>query len=224
MKNKKLKVLELDVEAVIRTHSELEPLMYKNIPVGLEGIIDIYDLDDVKRGSFQIQVDFPSKYPNGFPSLREISKLIPREIDRHIYDSGNCCVTVLQTQIIESKRGITIQRYFKDYVVPFLANQIHFGEYGEWANEEYKHGYAGQIQYYQETINTEDVSILLIAIEIAAGCKGISRNEQCFCLSNIKYKKCHENCIHELQIIGREQLLGDLNQISSLVKKIRDGI
>ncbi|MFH6983372.1 SEC-C metal-binding domain-containing protein [Marinoscillum luteum] len=219
MKNKKLKALELDVEAVVRTHPELEPLMYKNIPVGLEGIIDIFDLDDVKRGSFQIQVDFSARYPNGFPSLRELSKLIPREIDRHIYDNGNCCVTVLQKQIIESKRGITIERYFKDYVVPFLANQIHFEEYGKWANEEYKHGYAGQVQFYQETTKSTDLSIILKAIKIIIDSTKFSRNEKCFCNSEIKYKKCHEQSISDLRVIGKEQLKSDWDQINEILEE-----
>jgi len=220
LKKRKLKSLELDVKSVLQKHPELEIISYKRIPMGLEGIIDIYDLNETKRGSFQILVNFPPNYPNGFPSLRELSKLIPREIDRHIYENGNCCVTVLQKQILESIKGITIQRYFNDYVLPYLANQIHFEEYGVWANEDYLHGYAGQIQFYQETIGSNDLSIILKALEIATNFSKLSRNEKCFCGNNEKYKKCHQPVIYEIGLIGKEQLKSDWKQIKELIKNL----
>lgn len=212
----RLKALELDIESVMKKYPELEPVVDKNVPVGLEGFIDIHDLNNVKRGSFQIQVNFPLDYPHGFPSLRELSGLIPKEIDRHIYSNGNCCVTILQKQIIESNRGITIVRYFTDYVVPYLANQIYFQEFGEWANEEYEHGYAGLIQYYKETLNTSDPSIILKSIEAVICNNKIRGYEKCFCQSGVKFKKCHQKGLIELQAIGKEQLILDWQQIKTI--------
>ncbi|MEQ8413707.1 MAG: SEC-C domain-containing protein [Imperialibacter sp.] len=221
MTRKILKALLSDIDKVVLKYPEVEPIMSGRTPVGLEGIIDIHDSDGLNRGSFQIRVGNFQNYPNSFPSLRELSRLIPRIEDRHVYGDGNCCVTVLQMQLIEARRGILLSRYFSQYVVPYLANQIHYEEYGEWANEEYMHGFSGQIQFYVEELKMKDFQTLYRAFEIALGRIRISRNDKCFCHSGLKYKQCHIGSIGQMILIGNTQLREDLTKLNLLLLENR---
>tara|TARA_R110001592_G_scaffold4107_4_gene23009 strand:- start:1063 stop:1731 length:669 start_codon:yes stop_codon:yes gene_type:complete len=209
-------LLQKDISAVLRKYPELELIKEQGTPKSLEGIISIYGVSGEKSyGTFHIRVNVPLGYPNEFPSLRELSKLIPRILDRHVYGDGNCCVTVLQRQVIEAKKGISLERYFSQYVIPYLANQLFFEATGSWANGEYEHGYHGLIQFYVETINTENLPVLLTAIEIAK--REIEEPKICFCGSERKYKKCHMKVVDELSLLDKERLSYDYFQIEQFM-------
>lgn len=215
MNKRQLLTLKSDISQVVESHPELETHYSKGTPKYLEGYIDVKDLEDTVRGSFRIRISIPWNYPNGFPDLRELDKVIPRVPDRHIYESGDCCVTVTQWQILEAHKGIGIEQFVNKYALPFLANQIHFEEYGEWANGEYSHGHKGLIEFYEEFLGTTDSEILIGSIELAMRLKRLGRNKPCFCGSDLKYKTCHGDKVATLELLGYARLKTDLEIIQN---------
>lgn len=213
MKSSNLKLLRDDILLVKKKYPELE-VDYKNgVPVSLEGFVDILDSNLNVRGAFNIRINIPSTYPYGFPSLRELSRIIPRVIDRHIYENGDCCLTILQKQILESRCGISILNFIEKYTIPYLANQIYFEEYGDWANGEYSHGDNGITQFYFEEIQTKEFAVVLKVLAIVLKHNDLERNAKCYCGSEKKFKKCHLEMILRLSLIGIKQLKNDFEMI-----------
>lgn len=216
---KKISVkLRNDLNDVIQEFPELEVFKDNGKPYKLEGPIDIIDIDGNNRGTYEIQILFnPEKHPYDFPSLREISNKIPKEKDRHIYENtGNCCVAVLQEQVIETKKGISIYNFVKKYAVPYLANQIYFEENGKWANGDYFHGDAGQIQYYVEAFKTVDLEIIITGINKVISRRMPGRNDLCFCNGGLKFKRCHQPILEKIEQLGETQLKADIEKIITL--------
>lgn len=217
----KLDFLKADVKEVVVAYPELEVYRIKGIPRALEGPLHIRDVNDQERGVFEIRLTVPTEYPQGFPSLRETSKKIPRTKERHIYeDTHDCCVVVRQKQIIEGRKGITLLRFMRDYAEPYFANQIYFEENGKFAEGEYAHGECGQFQFYIETFKSLNVKVILRGIEVARNKTGPERNDPCLCGSGIKYKKCHLSAVQEITVLGPEQLEGDALMILRVAQQL----
>ncbi len=209
MDRDRLRQLNVDLKRVIEKFSELEVIRCNGAPGFIEGFVDIKDGDEQLRGRFDIRITIPENYPYGFPELRELSRKIPREADRHIYNNGNCCVTVPQQQMIDASKGISLYDYIFSYVLPYLANQIYFEEYGRWANGEYSHGLEGHFEFYKDKLDIDNLNGFGEAFEVLLKSKVLDRNEPCFCGSGKRYKKCHQNAVLDLQRLGPKRLMED---------------
>lgn len=205
-----------DIAFAIKHYPELEVSYIGRRPSSLEGHLSVIDKDLEVRGEFNVRINIPPNYPHGFPTMRELGKIIPREIDRHINADGSCCLTILQKQILEVRRGITIKDFIDQYSIPYLANQIYFEEYGEWANGEYLHGNEGIAQFYLEEIQVSEYTEVLNVLAIVLNYNKIERNQTCYCGSNLKFKKCHLDLIENLSLIGIKQLKHDYEMILAL--------
>jgi len=216
MKSSDIRLLKADIASTQKRHPELDVNYENGIPTSVEGYLDILDKDLELRGEFNVRIDIPINYPHGFPTMRELSRIIPREIDRHIYEDGNCCLTILQKQILEARSGISISDFIEKYSIPYLANQIYFEEYGDWANGEYSHDNTGIAQFYLEEIQTAEYSEVLKVLAIVLNHNNVGRNQPCYCGSEKKFKKCHLDLIASLSLIGRRQLEEDFKMILTL--------
>jgi hypothetical protein len=212
-----LRQLKVDLKQVMEKFPELEILHDNGIPRLIEGFIDIYDKPGVLWGDFNIRITIPEGYPYGFPLLREIGRKIPRDVDRHIYDDGNCCVTVPQQQIIESVTGISIYDFFLKYVVPYFANQIHFELYGSWANGEYSHGLKGHFEFYRDKLCLKNRLDFIEVFKILLNQKSMKQGELCFCGSQKKYRTCHSNTVAEIKKLGIQKLTEDFSMVMRFI-------
>lgn len=193
------------------------------IPYKLEGPLEIYDINGKKRGFFEVQILIPVKsYPYSFPILSEISNKIPKVLDRHINKDGSCCVAILQEQIIEAQKGISVIEFIKKYAIPFFANQIYFEENKKWVNGDYLHGKPGQIQFYFEIFDSSNPGVILNGMELALNNKKIGRNDPCYCGSSKKYKKCHEGSLSNIRMLGSDKLAEDIEMLGDFFKKSKN--
>jgi hypothetical protein len=199
-------ILDKDIKEVISNFKDLKYEL-KNGLSYLVGKIDIYDNSgNIYYDTFDIEIIIPKNYPFGFPKLFEIGDKIPKIPDRHIYTNDHsCCVCILQIAEMEARNGISIFNYIKKYVIPFFANQIYYENKKEWANGDYKHGFNGILQYYEEILETSQIEIIYSLINTFRNNK-ISRNEICFCKSGKKFKKCHLSIFDKLSNIPKERL------------------
>lgn len=209
--------LKKDINTVQEIYPKLKASKTKGNTYVLSGEIDIFDADDIYRGSFSIELKTTSGYPYRFPLLYETEGKIPRIEDRHMYKDAQCCVTIMQKEEIRAKRGITIVQYMNEYTIPFFANQIFFETYGKWANGDYKHGIKGILQYYQELLEIEDKQQILKEIKNAIEVSQ-KNYEPCYCGSKKKYKKCHLKQHREIKKVSPNRLIQDYKLIQSIFK------
>lgn len=169
----------------------------------VDGIIKIIDSEGSQRGAFRVSIYFKNNYPLGFALLQETSNVIPRIIDRHVDETGGCCICGPITQARNELKPFTILKFVQDYAIPFFANYIHFDEYGYYKNGEYSHYGKGLWESFEEEFNTTDPEKLKSILQYIGSKPGV--NTQCYCESGRKLKHCH---------------LDTQNLIASILKKL----
>jgi hypothetical protein len=207
----------LILEQFFEVSQRFPDLRLKNVnglPV-LKGILDIPDDNKVRIGSFSIEINFTDSFPSRFPILFEVGGDIPSEADWHKYSNNSCCITVEPNEILICKNGITILSFIEKYVVPYFANQIYKKRFGEYKNGEYSHGIEGLRQFYSDLFKTTTAKKWTEYFEIVFNNapNRISRNDKCFCGSDVKFKKCHDLVFHQMRLLGKEQINKDLIKI-----------
>lgn len=183
----------------------------------LAGEIDIFDADGLYIDSYGVKINIPLNYPFGFPALYETSNKFPHIPDRHVNEGGSCCVCSLQEEDMIRQKGISIFDYIAGYVVPYLANQIHFDHTGLWANGDYEHGFDGIFQYYRELFKTTSIEETTDLLFILSKSR-MNRNDLCFCGSNVKLKRCHLETYRTIKDFHPKRLFEDLAALKRLRK------
>jgi len=159
----------------------------------INGILNITDSEGSHRGVFRVSLYFKANYPFGFGALQEISNVIPREIDRHINPDGFCCICGPIELARYERKNVTILHFIQMYVIPFLANQIHFDEYGYFLNGEYSHNNKGLWESLEEEFQTKDSDKINSILEYILSKPTV--NHKCYCGSGRKLKHCHVNTV-----------------------------
>ena len=157
------------------------------------GILNITDSEGSHRGVFRVSIYFKLNYPFGFGALQEISNIIPREIDRHIDKNGFCCICGPLEQAKNERKNVNILYFIQMYVIPFLANQIHFEAYGYFLNGEYSHYIKGLWESLEEEFQTTDSDKINSILEYIRSKPSV--NHKCYCGSGRKLKHCHVNTV-----------------------------
>ncbi|MCC6181897.1 MAG: SEC-C domain-containing protein [Bacteroidia bacterium] len=209
-------VLDKDIVATLESYPELQLIANNK----LNGKFTIKDNEGVIQGEFDIGIIIPSKYPNEFPKLYELSKKIPRDIDRHIDKNGLACVEIEQNISIESKKGITIKHFIEKYVHRYFCWQLRYDAKDFEGLEEWAHYDKGTIQFYKEKLALDDLNIIALILKSLIENTLPGRNEMCLCPSGIKYKLCHERLVDEIQTLGKMQFEKDLKVILDTLKNI----
>lgn len=178
----------------------------------LKGILDIHDENSAVAGSFSIEIHPTEEFPYRFPKLFEVGGDIPCSDDWHKYADNSCCITVQQDEIIKCHNRITLLNFIANEAIPYFANQLYRRRNGHYLNE-YPHGIDGVRLFYMELFKSNDPRFWLLCFEHAFENIHLSRNEKCYCNNGKKYKKCHMLVEEKLQIIGKQQVLYDINLI-----------
>ncbi len=188
----------------------------------LKGDLDICDPEGRYWGTFNIKISIPFSYPNCVPIVREISTHIPRIADRHVNEQGICCLDVDHQLLYMAKRGINIKDFIANKVYPFFANQLYFEKMKHFANQEYAHGFDGIRQFYAESLQLSSPQLAIHVLQEVLNKKVPGRNASCICGGNNKYKACHESVVEFMLVLGKDQLLNDLNGFLSFVSSIEN--
>ncbi|CAM3685970.1 SEC-C metal-binding domain-containing protein [Flavobacterium chungbukense] len=210
--------LDNDIEEVLEMFPKMK-LEEEGKVKTLLGEVDIFDGANMYVDSFNIKVIAPPRYPYEFPKLFETGKKIKHIADRHISDDGSCCVCSLQEENLVSQRGITIKSFFLKYVLPYLANQIYFDSQGKWANGDFEHGNLGIFQYYSELLKLENITEVIEFLSVFNVTK-MYRNDDCFCGSGKKLKRCHQDTYNIFKGLSKKRREIDLLELKILEKRI----
>lgn len=211
---KSYKIFESQLSATCNVYPNLR-IKEKEGRKYLHGTLDIFTADGIAVKSFLVEIHCSNNFPYSFPTLYEVGDTIPNNIDWHKYSNGSCCITVKPDEILKCRNGITVIEFIKLYAIPYLANQYHKIEFGNYLNE-YSHGSKGLVEYYTELIGTGNKAIWLRCFRLAFG----NDNENklmfapCFCNSGLRYANCHKSTVSNIRKIGKDIIIASMRIIS----------
>jgi hypothetical protein len=177
----------------------------------ISGTLNVIDKNRILWDSYQIEIHINRNFPHRFPLLFEVGGKIPKSVRWHIYsDSGSCCLTVPQKEIIACRRGITLIKYLDDWVIPYLANQTFRFHTGLYVNDEYAHNkLLATVEFYQDLFNVKNIrQIILFIVWITKNPKP-NRTALCFCGSKTKFRNCHREAYESVLLLGNDTLFED---------------
>jgi hypothetical protein len=185
----------------------------------LKGILDISNCQGNIVGSFSVEIYPTEKFPYHFPKIYEVGEEIPNIADWHKYPDNSCCITVKPDEIIKCKDGISIIQFIENFAIPYFANQIYRKLTGKYLKE-YSHGIKGLKEFYIEFFKSNNINLWNKTIDNCIKNIRNERNQECYCNSKIKYKKCHLQIENDIRIIGIDRVINDIKIIKDEKKNI----
>jgi hypothetical protein len=180
------------------------------------GDIDLIDPDNCHIWeTYTVKLKISKLYPNEVPVLVELSNKIPRKIDNHISESGDCCLATKVEEKLILGKGYTLLDYVQKLVIPFLASQklVDLGQ--ERPNGEYSHHELGLMEYYKDKFETNNIVTVMNCLRVLIGKVEIGRNQNCFCGSEKKFKKCHKLCLLDMERVEISYYIKDYNALEA---------
>lgn len=159
---------------------------------------------------YEVSIRFPKSYPKCFPKVIETSKKIPREDFRHVNPDQTLCLAVEPEEEAIAKNGISFKYFLDKVLVPHLARETYREIKGEYPDGEYAHGNSGIWQFYEFTLETTDRNLIISELEKIIHSKWQGRNEQCYCGSGKKFKRCHLEKWNTIMKSGRKYVIEKL--------------
>lgn len=180
-------------------HSEFEELCTKykkllppekfNNYWKIDGEFDVIDADGYKWDTYSIRIIIPDGFPFELPILMETSGKIEQTADWHNIN-GVCCLAT--NAIIYNALGtpISLLKWMNRFVHDFLSNHVIKLNDKCYATGEYPHYEEGILVGYKEIFGLVTDNEVVQRLKLICGITSMSRNEQCFCGSGKKYKRC----------------------------------
>lgn len=103
---------------------------------------------------FNIGVVVDPSYPDIEPLVFEFGDRIPHDIDRHMYNSSACCITVFAAWRAKAKDK-SLKAYFQGPIRNFFLSQLGYEETNDWLLGEYEHGAEGIAQACSDVLEFE---------------------------------------------------------------------
>jgi hypothetical protein len=217
MNKKALEVLQADIDRIRAVQPGLRLKFLKDVPVEIFGTYVVRDHNGKLQGDFEIRVIIPAAYPHGFPSLFETSDKIERIADRHIDKEGLVCEEFTRAKTIIASKGLTLERYFNEWVNRYFCWQLLYEEEGMKHLEQWSHNARAIVEFYQDFLKLQDENDIVRFLK--AMTEGtIGRNDLCPCGQQRKLKACHAETFTDLKRVPKKQLLKDLSIINEMKK------
>ncbi|MGN6212023.1 MAG: SEC-C domain-containing protein [Parafilimonas sp.] len=183
-------------------------LMYaeteNNVPY-IHGELELKDANGLLVDSYFIKMQPTPEYPSYFPHVFETNGRIPVNIDWHIYTDGHCCIKSIPEEIFICRKGMTLHQFIQNEVIPYFFNQKYKELHGYFLNER-SHGDKGNLEFFKDIFQTNDLRTIKTAIELNISKKEYSKVAKCFCGSGKKYSKCHRKAFRTLNVYSTIEL------------------
>lgn len=207
------KALNHDTESFLRKYFSFEKVdSPKSGYIALGGKISVVDNKDKLWGHFEVLIMInESEYPYTIPVVIEKTNIIKRDWDFHISKDGVCCLDIPHKLLKIKKRGINFEEFYREVIYPFFANYHFKDSTGEYANGEYKHHFAGIVQYYREEYGLDNIEDIIALLEAATYGIKYQPNQECPLCRGRKYKHCCRKIVNKLKGYGQYRLKNDLD-------------
>jgi len=192
---KRDRVLE-EVATLLHDHYPTLHLVYQNGRNLIQGSFPV-QINGIIVSHYLIEIELPRGYPKTPPSIKEIGSRVPRDIDRHVFNSDNLCLFLPEERAKYWPVGSTIIDYLDGPVNDFFISQLHFEKTGKWPFGERRHGILGIMDYYSEELDTTDPEIILRCLDYLRK-KQPKGHWYCYCGSGKRLRDCHFDKLKEL--------------------------
>ncbi|MFS4493900.1 hypothetical protein [Maribacter sp. 2308TA10-17] len=216
--------LDTEIKHFLSKYFAFERVEYPNPNyLVLEGKMDIVDDDNAYWGSFEVQIILnKNEYPHTVPVVIEKSNVIDRTDDLHISKEGACCLDIPHVLDKMKRRGIRFTSFYQDVIYPFFANYHYHCDKKKYAKGEYKHGFSGVIQFYEEEHQLTNIEYIVSLLKVTIGFPKPERNSQCPICGKPKFKRCCGKKVLELIPYGQERLKKDLDLFTYLLSEKKE--
>lgn len=161
--------------------------------------------DELLIDRYEVRIVPSENYPFRFPHVFETGGRIPHNIDWHVYADGHSCIKSVPEEILISKKGIALDKFINEQVIPYFFNQKHREMHGFFLHER-KHGPDGNLEFFEELFNTKDHRAIGRGLLLLRDKQLPNRVSNCFCGNGKKYRKCHKKVLEELCLFSKEEL------------------
>jgi hypothetical protein len=146
-----------------------------------------YETEELDR--YQIEIEFPTDYPDQLPIVRETAGRIPWEPDRH-NSNGIACVLLPEDRWWSFPPDKPFSYYLTVPLHNYFLGQS-LVEAGEiWPFSEHRHGFEGVIDFYKEHFGTDNPKTVLLLLKLVASGR-FKGHWQCPCYSGKLLRHCH---------------------------------
>ncbi len=172
--------------------------------------------------TFLVRIQIPPDYPRSLPVVWEVGVRIPCLQGRHIESDGKACVLLPDERWRTFPIGASFSEYLRGPLHSFFLSQVAFELTGEWPFGEWEHGGHGIVQFYQETLGTNDP--ITIALFLESLSKGrFEPLRSCFCGSGNRLATCcKKKWLDVRQKVDPQTARRSLGHLAAEICQLRD--
>ncbi|OJU23549.1 MAG: hypothetical protein BGN89_18360 [Alphaproteobacteria bacterium 64-6] len=177
----------------------------------------VHEAREIAR--YSLCMKLPADYPYSLPVVWETADRIPRVEDRHVnVANGSLCLGVPAALWIALGGNFAIDRVLDIPVRNFLIGNCMIEAGEDWPHGEWAHGAKGMLQFFGETIGTDDPRTVVRLIDGLINEK-VRGHWPCPCGSGAIVRKCHAEAIQKLRTVPTEVLAHSGVLILNLMKR-----
>ena len=195
VKNRPISLWLDNVTAVLASYQPELRASRKGTEILILGRYQLHDesavvLTKAPISTYDVEIWLATDFPKTEPWVFEVGRRIPRDLDRHMFSNGRCCVTVWEAWLATAPQ-VSFEAFLTGPVHEFFLSQFWYELNGEWPFGEWSHGLEGLREAYAEIFeNPRDGTRLRAYLEV------LSRERPkghwpCPCGSGRRLRNCH---------------------------------
>ena len=146
---------------------------------------------------YDVEIWLTANFPQTEPRVFEVGRRIPRDIDRHMFSNGRCCVTVWEAWLATAPQ-ISFEAFLTGPLHEFFLSQFWYELKGEWPFGEWSHGLKGLEEAYAEVLQVpNDGARLRAYLDVLCRQRPKGRRP-CPCGSGRRLRDCHRERVMAL--------------------------
>lgn len=169
------------------------------------GTLILNDEEGKLVDKYNIRIESSEHYPFGFPRVFETNGRLPYNLDWHVFPDGHCCISSMPEEKLICRKGINLKWFIEDQVTPYFFNQVYRELTGHFLRER-SHGIIGNLEFFAELLKTNSLLTIAKCFEFIKKREAPTRVSNCFCGSNLKFRKCHKDVYEILNVFSNEEL------------------
>ena len=141
--------------------------------------------------SYDIELEFPSDYPDADPLVRETAGIISKDADHHFYNDGSACLFLPEARWRQCPARPAIAEFIEGPVKAFFAWHAHLALTGHKPpSGDWRHGIDAILLFYFEELQTRDVRVVRTFLGYMTA-KKVRNHWRCYCGSGRPLPQCH---------------------------------
>ena len=197
VKVKTADALFFEVQHAVARHQPELTVSRTDSHIVLEGVF-VVSGPDGPFDSYEVRVEITAKFPEEEPVVFEISKRIPRTVDRHVFPvHGDCCLGIWEEWLLTAPDH-QFETFLTGPIHDYFVSQTYYEVHGVWPFGERSHGMPGVLESYADLLEVPlDAKIIAEYLRLLSR-RRIKGHAICPCGSNKRLRYCHRDDLQRL--------------------------